>query len=99
MRWASIFLAFLPYVAVADESPKEFGLELMVLSKFTGLCGSFTQMVAFQEATQMQGGYEFLNRFWATESARLGMTMEEFGTQCGASIKRYHETYNILESN
>lgn len=62
----------------------------IVTAKFAGTCGAYKQMADFQEATQMPGGDEFVNRFGATEVARLGVSIEEFATLCEKAINSYN---------
>ena len=64
---------------------------LLVASKFTGMCGALQQMGKFQDATQMQGGDEFISRFINTEAARLGLSIEDFFHRCDLSTKAYNE--------
>lgn len=68
---------------------------IMAMSKFTGLCGSFRQMLIFQDATLMEGGHEFIARFLKTESARIGYSSEEFARQCAEQIKKYKYWYEL----
>ena len=48
-------------------------------------------MADFQKRTQMDGGDDFLFRFWTMEAARLGMTLKEYATQCAAAYKNYKD--------
>ena len=74
----------------------EFLGEILVVSKFTGLCGAIHQMIGFQETTKMPGGDEFVVRFVAVETARLGMSAQEFMDQCATSINRYKQYAGIV---
>jgi hypothetical protein len=49
------------------------------------------QLVAFQEATKMPGGDDFLMRFMTTEAARLGETPLGFIERCKGATEFYGE--------
>ena len=76
----------------------ESTLEIMVVSKMTGLCGALSQMVTFQEATKMEGGDAFMIRFFTAEAARLGHTLDAFVEQCKDTTQYYQALYTELES-
>lgn len=57
------------------------------------------QMARFQKDTLMPGGDEFLARFLNTESARLGMTYEQYLKQCTDAAKVYEHYYDITSPN
>lgn len=65
--------------------------DALVISKMTGACGMVKQMAAFQEATKMPGGDDFLMRFMTTEAARLGETPLGFLERCKGAIEFYVE--------
>ena len=82
-------------VAQAAE-PDEMGVKhVLTLGKFVGLCGSFAQMARFQDTTKLDGGDEFMTRFLLAESARLGMSPQEFMEQCAERTKLYDTWYEI----
>lgn len=56
--------------------------DVITLSKVNGACGILTQQFDFQTTTQMNGGAEFLMRFWSTETARLGTDLDAFTMHC-----------------
>jgi hypothetical protein len=71
--------------------------DLLILSKFTGVCGVMQQMASFQLATKMPGGDEFIARFWRTEFARLGKSQDQFLKECEQSIAAYDKFYKLSE--
>lgn len=86
----------LSFGAVAEE---DFSMQsLMALGKLTGLCGIFTSQLIFQDSTIMPNGDEFLVRYWTTEAARLGMTLEELGSTCKTSVEKYNGIAVILST-
>lgn len=80
--------------AYADDKSKDPDMEFMhstlINAKLAGTCGAYKQMADFQAATQMPGGDEFVNRFGATELARLGMTAPQFLELCEKAINNYN---------
>lgn len=68
----------------------KFMNDLIVNAKLAGVCGAYKQMADFQAATQMPGGDEFIERFAATEMARLGMSIPEFTALCEQAINNYN---------
>ncbi len=71
-------------------------VEVLVVSKMTGLCGAMNQQARFQTTTKMEGGDEFVDRFWSVEAARLGMSVPEFLAACTKVIKTYEAYYKAL---
>tara|TARA_R100001530_G_scaffold120297_1_gene87553 strand:- start:248 stop:541 length:294 start_codon:yes stop_codon:yes gene_type:complete len=87
-------LLTLPSLTWAEDDPSDGGLiikRMLATGKFTGGCGIFEMMADFQKRTQMDGGDDFLFRFWTMEAARLGMTLKEYATQCAAAYKNYKD--------
>ncbi len=98
-KYILVFLLVVPFISHAEEdNDSNFVINLMVTAKATGMCGVFSQMVAFQDSTKMPGGDEFIVRFLSTESARLGYKLDEFMKQCPIVVKKYNDTMNILGS-
>lgn len=81
---------------LAAEKDGNGALALIVTAKFAGGCGVFSQMAAFQQSTKMTGGDAFLERFLSTESARLGMTSDQYVEQCRHSNEIYQSYYDQL---
>ena len=71
-------------------------IEILVVAKSTGMCGSLKQLAAFQESTKMADGDEFILSFFNTEAARLGLTLPEFLKQCEDSLAIYTKTMDSL---
>lgn len=80
-----------------DNDENDTVMEILVVAKATGMCGAIKQMSAFQEATKMPGGDDFMHRFINTEAARLGKTLPEWLGQCKKAVAIYTELTNILE--
>lgn len=81
-------------------TPRE-GLNLqsfLVVGKAAGACGIFTQQLTFQETTQMAGGNEFVVRFWTTEAARLGMSMQQYVDQCKTTLASYGKLWEMADA-
>lgn len=81
-RIAILLILFFSTIVCAKQKSDNGDLkglqELMITSKFAGMCGTIKQMATFQESTKMPGGDEFLQRFLTTEQARLGMNPQGF---------------------
>ncbi|MCD1125341.1 hypothetical protein LPW36_04760 [Jinshanibacter sp. LJY008] len=87
-------LLLVSFSVLADSSQEESDMkafnDAIVNARFAGTCAAYKQMADFQTATQMPGGDEFINRFGATEVARLGMTIPEFTALCEKAINNYN---------
>jgi hypothetical protein len=84
---------------VTQTKPPELTLEaFLVVGKASGACGILTQQLQFQESTQMAGGNEFVVRFWTTEAARLGMTMQQYVEHCTSTLSSYAKLSEMAES-
>lgn len=59
-------------------------------AKIAGACGILDSMLDFQLETKLEGGNDFVARFWQAESARLGMTVEEMSETCDKAIMAYN---------
>ncbi len=81
----------------AQESDAKMIRAFVANAKVAGMCGTFKQMAAFQEATQMPGGNDFLVRFMSTEAARLGKDLRTFMQDCVDITKTHGEFMRMLE--
>jgi hypothetical protein len=95
-----IFLTMSSQIFSQEEDAEDSGplIDALVTAKATGMCGVFSQMVNFQEATKMPGGDEFIVRFLNTEAARLGHTLETFMQSCITAADNYAATMKTLEA-
>ncbi|WP_345970897.1 hypothetical protein WCX72_03385 [Sulfurimonas sp. HSL1-6] len=82
--------------ANANDNENKPLINLMIIAKATGMCGTIKQLTAFQESTKMPGGDEFILRFVNTEAARLGKTVPQFLSECQSSIEIYTKTMQSL---
>lgn len=78
-----------------DADNLKFMQDLMLSSKWAGVCGTYKQMTAFQDVTKMNGGDEFIRRFINTEMARLDMTQQQLIDICNKATNTYSEFYNL----
>lgn len=87
-------MVFSSLPAYAEDKNKDPDMEFMhsslINAKMAGTCGAYKQMADFQAATKMPGGDEFVNRFGATELARIGMTTPQFLELCEKAINNYN---------
>ncbi|EML0364484.1 hypothetical protein RI835_003894 [Providencia rettgeri] len=78
---------------------KDVGIveNLMIVSKYSGMCGVFYQLTRFQETTKMDKGDEFLERFMNTELARMNLKPKEFVESCNNAVKTYEDYQKNLK--
>lgn len=92
-----ISIIFMPLFFVHAHAKDELsGQGIMAVSKMAGACGILYSMIHFQKTTKLPGGNEFVTRFWATEAARLGLTMQQYSDRCNNSLSTYQELWNAL---
>ncbi|MCL1860745.1 MAG: hypothetical protein FWG52_04320 [Proteobacteria bacterium] len=99
---ASLALVLVPSIpAFAQNNPSGQDIRqdfqvLLVATKMAGACGILDSMIQFQETTRLEGGDEFVTRFWSVEAARLGMSVKQLSNQCDQSISAYEMLRNRL---
>ena len=71
---------------------------ILATSKFAGGCGIMSGMSDFQQRTKLQGGDEFIKRFVYAESARLGITVEEWVLSCQKAIAYYDDLWLMSDN-
>ena len=84
------------------EAHAEDGLStqgIMATSKLAGACGILDAMLYFQNTTKLEGGNNFVARFWASEAARLGLTLQQYSDHCDSAIDAYDKLWNATESH
>ena len=89
----ALTLSTLTLASELDSS--EFGREILAVGKMSGACGIFKLQIDFQENTLMPGGIEFIERFWTTEAARLGVSLQDYAKHCGESVEA-HKRFSAL---
>ncbi len=62
---------------------------VLSVAKMAGACGILDESLHFQAVTKMPGGDDFVERFWRTETARLGMSIEDFMKKCNEVVQAY----------
>ena len=73
------------------------GQEVLATAKIAGACGILDSMIQFQKTTKMEGGDEFVARFWAVESARLGISVQQMSERCNEAITIYDKLWKSME--
>jgi len=71
---------------------------ILATAKFTGACGILDSLILFQQTTKMPGGDEFVARFWQTEAARLGTSVQEMSEQCNRAARVYDTLWKSTKS-
>ena len=81
-----------------ESSGAEFGQELLSIGKLSGACGIFKLQIEFQENTKLEGGEKFIERFWTTEAARLGKSLEGYAAACHQAVSGYSTYFDFFEN-
>lgn len=81
--------------AQSDLSPRH----LLSVAKMAGACGILDSMIQLQKTTKLPGGDEFVVRFWSTEAARLGLTVQQLSDTCNRSVTTYDRLWSAAESS
>jgi len=82
---------------IAEEANDLEMRHLLAIAKFAGSCGLMSEMLDFQAKTKMDNGNEFVERFFAVETARLGRTGEEYFKECQYAITTYDKIWKVME--
>ncbi len=94
----SVFLVALLAMPSIVRAEPDLGLRrVLSVAKFAGACGIMDEMINFQKKTKLNGGKNFVYRFWVAESARLGFTVEEMSDRCTKTIKSYDKFWSMGE--
>jgi hypothetical protein len=99
MKYIILIIFFLvSTISFAQENENENDtlINLLIVSKATGMCGTIKQLASFQKVTKMPSGDEFLMRFLNTEMARLGKTLPQFLKECESAVTTYTNNINAL---
>ena len=79
----------------ANENPSS--QEVLATAKIAGACGILDAMIHFQKTTKMNGGDEFVSRFWAVEAVRLGISVQQLSRKCDDAVIRYDKMWKSME--
>ena len=80
--------------AIANENQ----IEALHVARVAGMCGTIRQISLFQNSIQMPGADEFILRFVETESARFGIALEEFLSNCQRISAEFRDMLDKLEN-
>jgi hypothetical protein len=92
-----IFLVIPLSLSIAAEEEKIDPQAPLAIAKIAGACGIMDEMIDFQKKTQLEGGNEFVTRFWQAESARQGKTVEQMSDDCNKAIAMYGQLWKAME--
>jgi hypothetical protein len=73
--------------------------EIIASTKFAGTCATLLSAANFAEKTNMPGGREFVQRFWANEAARAGETPQSLLSACRDAFSVYSRIQNEIRGN
>ena len=97
LRLLTICAAFLGVLCASTVTAKDdlSMQDILSIAKMTGACGILQAQSAFQANTKLEGGDKFVERFWSTESARLGKNPDQYIKDCQVSINSYESMWNL----
>jgi hypothetical protein len=84
-------------VSHSDQESQGSGQEVLAVAKIAGACGILDSIIHFQKTTRMPGGDEFVSRFWSTEAARMGMSVEQLSQRCDRAVTMYDQIWSAFE--
>ena len=79
--------------AFADEQQ----LEALHVARVAGMCGTIRQISLYQSSIQAPGVDQFLLQFVESESARFGIAVEAFLSNCRRVTAEFHQLVERLE--
>jgi hypothetical protein len=79
----------IPAHAQQEVSPQA----VLMVANVAGECDVLFYMVEFQKKNNINGGNEYVAKFWSDEAARLGMTVEQMSARCSESAAAYNKLW------
>jgi len=70
---------------------------ILATAKMAGACGIMDSLIHFQKTTKINGGDDFVARFWALEATRLGMSVKQYSDQCSGAVSAYDRLWKTGE--
>ncbi|WP_272520525.1 MULTISPECIES: hypothetical protein [unclassified Providencia] len=89
LLFIGLLLSPLSYAATAEDN--EMALKVMTISRFSGICSSTFNLAGFQADGDSKKIDMFVAEFIANEASKMGMTVEEFVSNCKDAINTYDE--------
>lgn len=96
---AFLSLVFFYSISFAAETDKAHTRAPLAIAKIAGTCGVMDEMIDFQKKGELEGGDEFVTRFWKTEATRQGKTLQQFSDDCSKAIILYNKMWKNIEHN
>ena len=98
MKSSKYILCFTLLLTTFAKANEDLSIEqIMAISKISGSCGQLQSQIIFQEQTELKEGEKFVVRYWTTEAARLGHTLESYTAMCIEMLEKYATLKNIFE--
>lgn len=94
---STIFIIVIVFASpqVYSDSGEDPVKSLLTIGLMSGTCIVYEDMIAYQKTAKLEGGDEFILRFWSAELAKTGRnSLEEFLSEC----KVVYETHRSLIS-
>jgi hypothetical protein len=93
----AVFFAMNSSIAVAKNEPSM--REVLSVANMTGACMILQSMSDFQASKKLEGGDQFIDKFWSAEAAKFGKTPEQFVKDCQISIDGYEKLWKLSEES
>lgn len=69
--------------------------EVLLVANMTGACIVLQSMTDFQASKKLEGGDQFIDKFWSAEAAKSGKTPEQFVKDCQTAIDGYEKLWKL----
>jgi len=95
-------LTLLLFVTVASLPARAQGVSpqsVLMIANVAGECDVLYSMVEFQKKNNINGGQEYVAKFWASESAKMGLTVEQLSERCSKASAAYEKLSSTASSS
>jgi len=86
------FLLLATTPARAEVSPQG----ALMVANVAGECEMLYSMIEFQKQSNIQGGEEYVAKFWSAEAAKMKLTVEQLSDRCKKSTAAYDKVWDSL---
>ena len=66
----------------------------LMVANVAGECDVLYSMVEFQKKNNINGGQEYVAKFWASEAAKMNLTVDQLSARCEKTAAAYDKLYN-----
>jgi hypothetical protein len=93
----AVFFAMHGSVVFAKNEPSM--KEVLSVANMTGVCFILQSMSDFQASKKLEGGDQFIDKFWTAEAAKAEKTPEQFVKDCQSAIDGYERLWKLSEES